>query len=142
MSTTFTPISEVQADEFWQTADFSDCPRPPVMDEDVRMLSQWRRCPWACPARRLALSLSNNDILFAYRRIWGRSPMQTLPGNSLMPLLKEWHGNDYAISGTELELIAHHLCGWRRSGESKPAVKRIVCEVSSLDRRVRNADEA
>ena len=136
----FTLISEVQADKYWQTADFSDCPRPPVMDDDVRMLSQWRRCNWGCPGRRLALSLSNNDILFAYRRIWGRSPMRTLPGNSLMPLVEEWHGYDYAISGTELELIAHHLCGWRLSGETKPAVKRIVCEVSSLDRRARNAD--
>ena len=67
--------------------------------------------------------------------------MRILPGNSLMPLMEEWHGFDYAISGTELELIAHHLCGWRRSGHTEPAVKRIVCEVQHLDRRARNADE-
>ena len=141
MNSVFTLISDAQSAEYWDTADFSDCPRPPVMDEDVRMLSKWRTCPWGCPARRLALSLSNNDILYAYRRIWGRSPMPFLPGNSMQPIVQEWHGYDYAISGTELELIAHHLCGWRYSGSTKPHVKRIVCEVADLDRRARNADE-
>jgi len=141
MTTHFQPVSDAKSSDYWATADFTGCPRPPVLDEDVRMLSEWRSRRWAHKNYTLALSLSNNDILYAYRRIWGRDPLRFLPGDPLAPLVQEWHGYDYAISGTELELISYHLCGWRLGGQKEPPVKRIVCEIKELHRYARHAEE-
>lgn len=99
-------------------ADFTGCPRPPVHDTATRYLSEWRQLDWAgTRARQLALSLDNETLVWAYRRIWGKTPMWL---NS--------RTGDFPISSTELQLIAVHVCGYRRASGGRP-MKQVVMEV-------------
>lgn len=99
-------------------ADFTGCPRPPVHDTDERQLTVWRTLDWAgSPALQTALSLDNETILWAYRRIWGKTPMWVCRKTG-----------DFHISRTQLRLIAFHACGYRRAGGGPP-MKQVVMEV-------------
>ena len=99
-------------------SDFTGCPRPPVYDTDQRRLKDWRQIDWAgTPARQIALSLDNETLIWAYRRIWGKTPMWIIHETG-----------DFPISGTELALIAFHVCGYRRAAGGPP-MKQVVMEV-------------
>ena len=99
-------------------ADFTGCPRPLVDGRDTRWLKDWRRCKWGgSPSLQTALSLDNETLLWAYRRIWGKTPMWLMPKNKDFPILRE-----------ELHLIAFHVCGYCRE-EGGPKMKQVIREV-------------
>lgn len=99
-------------------ADFTGCPRLPVHDINEYYLSTWRKTDWrGTPGRQIALSLDNETLLWAYRRIWGTTPT-----------FIDRETGDFPISATELYLIAYHVYGYRRE-EGGPPMKQVVMEV-------------
>jgi len=100
-----------------ENADFTDCPRPPVHCTDCRFLKDWRQVDWAgSPGLQIALSLDNETLLWAYRRIWGRTPIAVLKDK------------DFYVSRPELLLIAFHACGYQRQ-RGGPRMKQVLMEI-------------
>ena len=101
-----------------EDADFTGCPRPLICSDDRRWLSRWRMCAWGgSPGLQTALSLDNQTLLWAYRHIWGKTPMW-LKHSDL----------DFPIAHGELLLIAYHVCGYDRD-RGGPKVKQVIREV-------------
>lgn len=118
---TFKHRSAVRSDDVWATAQFDGCPRPPNLCRDLRLLEKWRRCNWAgSPGKQKVLSLSNRDLLAAYRRIWGCNPLHLhTVTNRLGDRVPEFN-----LSRGEIGLMAWHLFG---HGDGPPA-ERVIAE--------------
>ena len=101
-----------------QDADFTGCPRPLVCCDSKRDLKRWRMCAWGgSPGLQTALSLDNQTILWAYRRIWGKTPMWVNHSDY-----------DFPIAKAELFLIAFHVCGYDRD-RGGPPMKQVIREI-------------
>jgi hypothetical protein len=110
----------VNVETFYDEHNFEGCPRLPVHDTDIRLLSKWRECKWGgSPSLQAALGTHNELLIAGYRRIWGRSPMWIQQReNEMGEQVPDW-----PISRTELLVIAHHLYGY-----PEPRMKKQIFE--------------
>ena len=89
-------------------AEFPETFLRPVHCNDFRYLSVWRKCSWlGAPTLRAVLSCRDEDLLCAYRRIWGKSPMWTVERKNALGDITP----DLRLSRGELFVIAFYLLG-------------------------------
>ena len=112
----------IHSTDVWANADFTGCPRPPLMQGHVSWLESWRVIDWAgSPGLQSILSIDNETLLATYRRIWGKTPTHRVVRNRVGRTVR-----DFLVCQGELQLMAFHLLGYKR--EKGAPVDRLIAE--------------